>query len=103
VVGVEQFFATASLAVVRALPDGSAVAFDLSGEGGGTWTLRRLGDHIEIEREAKPPIDTRLTCSVEDFNELVGGRLDATRAFLQGRLRVEGDVGLILELHAALR
>ncbi len=100
---IARFFSTASATVVSALPDGSAVAFDLSGPHGGVWTLRRRGPRIEVERFVEPPIDCTLTCSIDDFGALIQGDLDPTQAFLAGRLRIEGDIGLVLDLQAALR
>jgi len=33
---------------------------------------------------------------------LVTGRLDPRKGFMEGRLEVEGDVGLVLNLHRCL-
>lgn len=84
------------------LPDGVAVSFDLRGEGGGSWTVRRRGEGFQVLRSQVARPDCRLSCTVEDFQALLEGHLGSRRGFLEGRLQVEGDVGLILRLERAL-
>jgi putative sterol carrier protein len=101
--GLEDFFSTVPEAdVVHALPDGVCVQFDLAGEGGGIWTVCRQGDHTAIDRRRSDRADCELACSVNDFRRLLRGELDPWQGFVEGRLRVEGDVGLVLRLRKAI-
>ncbi len=96
---IDTFFAAVPEAqVLSALPDGVSVTFHLEGEGGGTWTVARRGDHTRIEAHAVDHPDCRLWCTVSDFRALILGHLDPKRGFLEQRLRVEGDVGLVWRL-----
>lgn len=97
--GLDAFFATVpeSLAL-DSLPDGVSVTFDLLGEGGGVWTVTRRGASTEVLRRDAPAPDCRLRCTVADFRALLRGELDPRRGFLERRLEVEGDVGLVLRL-----
>jgi hypothetical protein len=99
--GIEAFFAEVNEGtdLYDAVPDGVAICFDLRGSGGGLWTVDRRGGYPRIRRKAVPRPDCRLQCTVDDFHDLLGGRLSTTRAFMEGRLEVQGDVGLILRLH----
>jgi hypothetical protein len=85
--------------LARALPDGVAVTFEIRGQGGGTWTVSREGDGGEVRPGKVPRPDCRLSCSADDFRALLHGSLDPRGAFLDGRLEVQGDVGLVLRLH----
>lgn len=40
--------------------------------------------------------------SLEDFESLVAGDLDATTAFMMGKLRVEGDMAIAMRLRDVL-
>ena len=101
---LEHFFRAApdTGAMDRALPDGTAVTFELEGDGGGVWTLESAEDGITVVRQDHVAPDCRLRCSVDDFEALLRGSLDRDHAFFDGRLEVEGDVGLVLRLQRAL-
>lgn len=97
---IEDFFAgVRSTQALDALPDGVNVTFDLQGEGGGLWTVSRSDGDTRISRDDRGHADCRLTCSVVDFRALLTGELNPIRGFVEGRLAVEGDVGLVLRLH----
>lgn len=96
---LDTFFATVPEPVLlQSLPDGVSVTFDLQGEGGGIWTVIRSGEGCDVVRQAIPAPDCRLRCTVADFRALLHGELDARRGFMERRLEVEGDVGLVLRL-----
>lgn len=101
--GLDAFFATVpGERVIASLPDGVSVTFDLRGDGGGMWTVIRSGDRTEIVRNAVSRPDCRLRCSAADFQALIRGDLDARQGFLERRLEVEGDVGLVLRLQRSV-
>lgn len=47
--------------------------------------------------------DTTISVSLEDFEKMVKGELDGTSAFMQGKLRVAGDMGLAMKLGPMLQ
>lgn len=100
---VQAFFDSAAetlrTPLVGALPDGALVAFEIGGAG--TWTIRRDRTAIDVVAERLDPVDCLLACSTDDFRALVEGRLNARRAFLEGRVRIEGDVGLVQRIDEA--
>lgn len=100
---VDHFFRVTAGSVGGTLPDDAAIAFVLYGEGGGVWTVRRSGVDVEVVVGEADEVDCRLQCSVDDFRALVDGGLDGLRGFREGRLRIEGDIGLVLDLQAALK
>lgn len=97
---IDDFFAgVPNTGMLDALPDGVNVTFDLTGEGGGLWTVSRRGTDMRVNRGSAERTDCRLTCSVADFRALLVGELHPMKGFVEGRLTVEGDVGLVLRLH----
>lgn len=79
------------------------VAFHIDGPGGGSWQLERLEEGSKVGPTAEGPKDCELWCTADTFMRMVKGSLGSNRAFLSGRLRIAGDVGLALALEDFLR
>jgi putative sterol carrier protein len=47
--------------------------------------------------------DCMISLSLETFEKMVKGELDGTSAFMQGRLRVSGDMALAMKLSSVLQ
>jgi len=81
----------------------AAYAFDLSGDDGGQY-------HVVLkdgtgEAGAGAPENPNITISMksEDFVDLATGKLDGTMAFMSGKLKIKGDMGLAMKLQSVLR
>lgn len=82
------------------LPQGVTVLIEV--EGDGAWQLD--GGMVPAMRSPnRRPKDLVLRCAPQDFARLLQGTLDPRRAFLEGRLTLEGDVGIALRLQAAVQ
>ncbi len=53
-------------------------------------------------RATDTPADVTLTANAETFRQILGGELDPTSAFMQGRLKVAGDMPTAMKLGDAL-
>jgi len=47
--------------------------------------------------------DCTITVSLETFEKMIKGELDGTSAFMQGKLRVAGDMGLAMKMGPILQ
>jgi putative sterol carrier protein len=76
--------------------------FNITGPGGGTWSVdcTHPGGKVQPGSAASPK------CTVaavdQDFLAIVNGRLNAQMAFMSGKLRIQGDMGLALKLQQIL-
>lgn len=48
------------------------------------------------------PADTTIKVKLEDFVAMANGQLDPMGAFMQGKLKVDGDMGVAMQLQSVL-
>jgi putative sterol carrier protein len=69
--------------------------FDI--EGAGTWRLESDGERVVVT-ESDAPADCVVKADEATFLGIVGGRQGAMGAYMTGKIRVEGDLGLAMRL-----
>ena len=53
-------------------------------------------------RAADEPADVTLTADAETFKAILDGEQNATAAFMTGKLKVDGDMGMAMKLSSVL-
>lgn len=76
--------------------------FDLSGDGGGKWTLTCDGKAATIAEGEEGEAQCTISMDTGDFVEMIGGDLNPQMAFMTGKLRVAGDIGLAIKIQAII-
>ncbi len=76
--------------------------FDLTGDGGGQWTLDLTQPGGAVQEGAIDNPNLTVTMKAEDFVKLVEGSLNAQMAFMTGKLKIKGDMPLALKLQQIL-
>jgi len=76
--------------------------FDVTGDGGGQYWARIANQQIEVERGEHPSPDMIMTATDEDFLALFNGELNPMMAFMQGKIKVKGEMALALKLQMML-
>jgi putative sterol carrier protein len=78
----------------------ATVQFDLSGEDGGKWYVT-VADGVCTTGEGpteEPTATIRMEAS--DYADMVAGRLNAMEAFMQQKIRVEGDLSTVMKFQS---
>lgn len=75
--------------------------FDITGENGGTWTVDLTQPAVTNTSSGKA--QCTISMSSKDFVDIISEKLNAQMAFLQGRLKVAGDMSLALKLGTILK
>lgn len=72
--------------------------FDLSGEGGGAWTLTITDGHLSVSQGTPPSSDLTFKMAAGDFLAMLNGSLNPIAAFMQGKIKVVGDMAVAMRL-----
>ncbi|NLG74464.1 MAG: SCP2 sterol-binding domain-containing protein [Chloroflexi bacterium] len=76
----------------------TVVQYHLTGEEGGDWIITiRDGQCQVVEGVAENPRLT-LTADAQDYKDVILGRSNAMQAFMQGKLKLAGDLNLAMKL-----
>lgn len=92
---------------INAQPDrlgtrNTVLQFTLTGEGGGTWSVVVRDGKAELQEGPTGSPQVTVEMSAADFREMLAGRLGPVAAYMSGRLRLQGDMGLAMRLQAYL-
>jgi putative sterol carrier protein len=74
--------------------------FDLSGEGGGKWQVTINNEKCEVKEGAHASPNTTISMIAQDYLDMVTGKLNPQMAFMSGKLRIAGDMGLALRIQS---
>ncbi len=80
---------------VRTRGTRASYRFDVAGAG--TWRVEVNDGAVDVA-ESDAPADCVIRASEEDLLRVVRGELSAVTAYMTGRVRVEGDIGLATRL-----
>jgi len=76
----------------------AAYLFDLTGDGGGPYHIVLQDGSGEAGPGAVENPNVTFTMSAGDLVGLRTGKLDGTMAFMSGKLKIKGDMGLAMKL-----
>jgi hypothetical protein len=76
--------------------------FHISGPGGGSWTVDCTQPGGKIAPGSVAGAKCTVTATEADFLSIVNGKLNPQMAFMSGKLKIQGDMGLALKLQQIL-
>ena len=82
----------------------ATIVFDLSGENAGKWWVK-IHDGAAESGKGDPPETPNLTLQADsnDWVKIMTGQQDPTAAFMQGKLKIKGDMGLAIKMQSLFR
>jgi putative sterol carrier protein len=72
----------------------------LTGDDGGLWHLTIADQQCRLASGQADQPSVTITMSVDDFSQLISGRLDGVSAYLAGRIQIAGDISLVTRLQS---
>ena len=79
------------------------VQFDLSGDNGGKWWIKIADGRAEAGQGEVESPNLTLIADAGDYVKIAMGQLDATAAFMSGKLKIKGDMGLAMKMASLFR
>jgi len=76
----------------------TVIQYEITGEGGGNWyaTIKNAACTVTEGKAASPALT--LTMSAPDWVDMSHGKLNGQMAFMTGKLKLKGDMGLAMRL-----
>ncbi len=76
--------------------------FNITGDNGGNWAIRLNGEGGAVVEGSVDSPGVTITMKDDDFVAMIKGTLNPNIAFMSGRLKVAGDIGLALRLQQVI-
>jgi putative sterol carrier protein len=74
------------------------VQFDLQGDQGGEWVVSIQDQTCQVEQGKTEDANLTFSAQAQDALDVLSGKTDPMGAFMRGKLRLAGDMGLAMRL-----
>lgn len=76
----------------------TVIQYDITGEGGGNWYATIKDGACTVTAGTVPNANLTFTMSGQDWLDMLAGKLSGQMAFMSGKLKLKGDMGLAMKL-----
>lgn len=76
--------------------------FDLSGDNGGIFHVIVAEGSAVLEESEHDKPNITISMTADDFVNMLEGKLNATSAFMAGKLKIKGDMSLAMKLQGLM-
>lgn len=83
-------------------PEDAVLQFNMTGDGGGQWNATIKDGKLTIAEGVGPEPSMTVNCTAQDMLAIVNGELSAVSAFMQGRVKIDGNLTLAMKLQNLL-
>ena len=81
----------------------SVIQFNLSGDGGGTWHVAIKDGACSVTEGAHASPNMTMTMAASDYVDMISGKLNGQMAFMSGKLKIAGDMGLAMKMQSLFK
>ena len=72
----------------------------ITGDQGGKWYAKFNNGDVKVDEGQAETPNITITVSDKDWVDIVNGKLNGQMAFLQGKLKIQGDMALAMKLQS---
>ncbi len=76
----------------------AVVQYHLTGSDGGDWVVAIKDGTCTVTSGTTPTPTMTLSADANDYKDIVTGKSNAMTAFMQGKVKLSGDLGLAMKL-----
>lgn len=76
----------------------AVIQYEITGEGGGSWCVTVRDGTCTVTSGTAPNPTLTLTMAGQDWLDMLAGKLSGQMAFMSGKLKLKGDMGLAMKL-----
>jgi len=81
----------------------SVIQFNLSGDGGGTYHVTIKDGACAVAEGAHASPNMTMTMAAQDYVDMISGKLNGQMAFMSGKLKIAGDMGLAMKMQSLFK
>lgn len=81
----------------------SVIQFKLTGDGGGDWHVAIKDGKAEVTAGTHASPNMTMTMAASDYVDMTTGKLNGQMAFMSGKLKIAGDMGLAMKLQSLFK
>lgn len=74
------------------------IQYNLTGEEGGDWIITIKDGKCTVESGVAQNPKMTLTADAQDYKDVITGKTNAMQAFMQGKLKLAGDLNMAMKL-----
>ena len=82
----------------KALGIDVTVQINITGPNGGDWVVTIKNQKLEAKEGTHPSPTLELKMAETDYMDLINGKISGEKAFITGKLKFKGNIGLALRL-----
>jgi putative sterol carrier protein len=79
------------------------IQFNLSGDDGGDWYVTVDDTGIDVGRGASEKATLTVAATATDYVAIATGKMPPQVAFMQGKLKLKGDLGLAMKMQGLFK
>lgn len=76
----------------------ATIQYEITGEGGGNWSATIKDGTCAVTEGTGSNPNMTLTMAGQDWLDMLAGKLSGQMAFMSGKLKIKGDMGLAMKL-----
>ena len=81
----------------------SVIQFNLSGDGGGNYHVIVKDGACSVAEGSHASPNMTMTMAAQDYVDMISGKLNGQMAFMSGKLKIAGDMGLAMKMQSLFK
>jgi len=81
----------------------ATIQFNLSGDNGGQWYVAIKDGKADVSKGTATSPNMTLSMTSSDYVDMILGKLNGQMAFMSGKLKISGDMGLAMKMQSLFK